>query len=460
MKTGGAIRRAAIASLVFSVGGCGSKNPPAKDASDSPTPVATIMGSIAGAAGTLGTDPAEADYPDPSKLLETYKADAEQTANTPAPTSRSGLSLQVFERGPGEPWLVHIVNRGTDPVDLAADTRLLWFKVKVPGVKKESVCRLPEPLATGSQPEPRLIVHLEPGEGVADQLDPRLYCFADGDQRLLVPGAEVTPHFGWAEAPPKKRWKRGKLVEEPVLQKPPFVARQSLVAEHESAGTSASQRVSDKAAARLSSAGVTGADKQLEGAPLTLRSEYSEWARPGNLPPVSDDADGGPPPPPPRIGFRLVQGSDARAEHDATVQLTLSNQSELSTYVYFRREMVTFEVIGPTGVVHCLGRLDERTPQRSSFLHLNRRESRKYAVRLAELCPNRTFTSPGLYLVYARFDATLDGAEQGIDAFVGPVYSKTPATVRIRTGETPIFQKRPMMRTESAAANQSDKGTQ
>lgn len=461
MRSGGAVQNTAIAGLIFAFAGCGSQNTAPKTA-EAPAAAASALPS-AGAAGK-SQEPAVAggsvDFRDPSKLLEAYDSGEDTASSEKAKPSNSGLRLEVRERGPGQPWLLHIVNHGDQPAELVADTRLLWFEVKLPGKKKQSLCKLPESLSATSQPEPRLVVHLEPGEGVADQFDPRLYCFAEGDQKLLVPGAEVTPHFGWAEAPPKKRWKRGKQVEEPVLQKPPFVARQSLEAAGKPPPSPSDEAtplsVPPKAAARLTSAGVTGADKQLEGAPLALQSEYAVWTHQGRTADATESGSNEEGPLPP-IGIQLIQGSDARAEHDATIQLTLLNQSPLPSYVYFRREMVSFEVAGPAGITQCPGRLEDRTPERSSFLHLTRNAKRSYACRLAELCPRGTFAGPGLYLVYARFDATLSGHQQGIEAFIGPVYSRTPATVRIRTGEEAIFQKRPMLRTPNAGTTSSAK---
>lgn len=476
MRSGGAVPRVALAGVLVALVGCGSPNPPPKASGPVPSaaPATTPNAGAAGAYPQQEVSADAADYRDPSKLLESFDAD-HAAAEIPTKPSNSGLALEIRERGPGQPWLLLITNRSDAPADLVADTRLLWFEVKLPEEPKSktskrpktskkpktSLCKLPDALATGNQPEARLVVRLDPGEGVADQFDPRLYCFAEGDQKLLVPGAEIVPHFGWPEAPPKKRWKRGKRVEEPVLQKPPFVARQSLEAEPlENASA-----VSPKAAARLTSAGVTGSDKQLEGNALVLRSEYAEWTRQVAPPPTSLTTDAmassEPEPPLPAVGLRLIQGSDAKAEHDATIRLTISNQSPLPTYVYFRREMVSFEVAGPAGITQCPGLLDDRTPERSAFLHLKKKATRSFSCRLAELCPRGTFAIPGLYLVYARFDATLSGQEQGIDAFVGPVYSRKPATVRIRTGEEAIFQKRPMMRLNVAdAATHSTGGTQ
>ena len=432
--------------LMLVLAGCGSQNATPKVA-ESPAPLMT--GQSANVAGAAGAPQAAAldDYPDPSKLLKSYQSTNPGVPGENGKPSKSGLRMEVRESGPGQQWLLHIVNHGEQAAELVADTRLLWFEVKLPGQKKQSLCKLPEPLGGTGQPEVRLVVHLEPGEGVADQFDPRLYCFADGDQKLLVPGAEITPHFGWVEAPPKKLWKRGKRVEEPVLQKPPFVARQSLETDvPPKQAKQPGQVATPTAVARLTRAGVSGADKQLTGAPLELKSEYAVWTR-QSVPAAAQTSSPEPALPPPTLGLRLVQGSDAKAEHDATIQLSIVNQSPLPAYVYFRREMISFEVAGPAGITQCPGRIDDRTPERSAFLHLTRNAQRSYACRVAELCPRGTFANPGLYLVYARFDATLSGQEQGLEAFVGPVYSPKPATIRIRTGEQPIFQKRPMLRT-------------
>ncbi|HEY5960454.1 MAG TPA: hypothetical protein VIV60_28065 [Polyangiaceae bacterium] len=480
MTHGGAVRQAALAGILLASIGCGSR--PTAPQTPAPVPSAPPAPTASAAAPTPQTTPndnalanARADgYVDPSKLLEAYDVGDHATETASKPSSNSGLMLEVRERGPNQPWLVYLVNRGDAPAELVADTRLLWFEVKPPvkpapeksatgkAVKssskpaptkpiKPSLCRLPDALSTGSVPEPRLVVHLEPGEGVADQFDPRLYCFAEGDQRLLVPGAEIIPHFGWPEAPPRSRWKHGKRVEEPVLQKPPFVARLSADSDNGNRHNTVGDAASPKAVARLSSAGVTGSDKQIQGEPFTLQSEYAIWSH--QIPRPADsatDSRSGESATPPRLALRLVQGSDAKAEHDATIKLSLSSQSPLPIYVYFRREMVSFEVAGPMGVTQCHGRLDERSPERSAFLHLTPKASHSYDSRLAELCPRGTFAIPGLYLVYARFDATISGQDRGIDAFIGSVYSHRAAPVRIRTGEQAIFQKRPMLRTDAA----------
>jgi hypothetical protein len=130
----------------------------------------------------------------------------------------------------------------------------------------------------------------------------------------------------------------------------------------------------------------------------------------------------------------------------ATVQLELRNRGAEPRYVYFRRELVSFEVVGPTGLAECDPEPDRRSPDRQAYERLAPGQSVTVHNRLVELCPRGTFGVPGLYLVHARFDATHDGAEFELGAFVGRVSTERPVAVRIRTGAHP-----PPRRMERAA---------
>lgn len=440
---------------LFSFSGCGPSNQSPAAAPNEPAASAIPSAAAAPSAPAAAESGAIDDsYPDPSKLLATdYASEAD---SGPARPGNSGLIVEVKESGPTLPWVVRITNQGNSPAELVADTRLLWFEVKVPGQKKTTTCRLPEQLGpTGS--ETRLRVTLNPSEGVADTFDPRLYCFAEGDQKLLVPGARVTAHFGWAEVPPKKLWKGGKRVEEPTLQKPPFVAKgvpaalppdaaaSSEAAETEEPATTAKPRTAkgkkpskpSKTKATLAAEALAAvSDKELVSGSFTLHDEYAAWSRR-----PAPSAEPKHPEQVPDLAIHLVQGSDVRAEHNATVQLTVENPRANPVSVYFRREMVSFEVTGPRGITHCNAQPDEHSPAKRSFTQLLAHGKRTYTSRLAELCPLGTFSTPGLYLVHARFDATETGSEHGMEAFVGPVLSERPAAVRIRVGETPLLHK-------------------
>jgi hypothetical protein len=338
------------------------------------------------------------------------KVEAKAEAKKPAPK----VSLTVEERGPGLPWKMTVANRGDAATKVVADPRLLWFDVRVPGKKKLATCRLPEGLFPGKV-DKRTQVTLDPGEGVEQSFDPRLYCFAAGGQWQLVPGAIVTPHFGWPEKK-KTSWKKGKKVEEPAAkQVAPFVAQDP--------------------DAKLDEA--DGSAKEVIAEPFALRSDYARWALRGLNPEKEDESP---------IVMTTVQGSDAQAERTATVSVTLKNRSKESQTVYFRRELVKYEVMRPDGLATCDPQPDLRAPDRQAFAKLGPGGSISATSRLVELCPTGTFDKPGLYLVHARFQSTETGEDFQLDSFVGEVTSHGPATVRIKTGEQPLIQKKRMRR--------------
>jgi len=399
----------------------------------------------------LHFDPESAD---PSKLLPEQPSTFDSGPG-PGPVGPAGLTLEVSENGPELPWVVRVFNEGDEPSAFVADTRLLWLDVKPPGSKRSSSCRLPNELLPKFV-EDRLLVRLQPGEGVAQRFDPRLYCFAAAGQRLLVPGAKVTAHFGWLPRPPKIRWKGGKRIQVPADEKPPFVAWLLGSTDQGDAQPDAQEthrrgkpQTGSKSASPEASLEWRGAQKELLGTTFALRSEYAAWTSHGRFPGTTWKPAG-------PLQLTIVQGSDATAERTATVKLKLQNKSETSQRVYFRRELVTFEVTGPEGNTICNPTPDDRAPDRQAFVHLKPNGYRTYTSRLAELCPHGTFAIPGLYLVRARFDATVSGEEQGLNAYTGPVFSNDVATVRIRTGDQPLLHKRPMRKIASGRANGQD----
>lgn len=345
-------------------------------------------------------------------------ADDGAPKSPPAPeSSLPSLELKVGERGPGLPWTMALANTGDRAAVVAADPRLLWFEVEVPGKKKTSTCRLPSELFP-NRPDKRTLVLLEPGEGVAQSFDPRLYCFTAGGQWQLVPGSIVTPHFGWPQKM-KTTWKGGKRVTEPAAKQiAPFVAG---------------------AAPKKGETTDPDADgvKEFAAEPFALRSDYAEWSR-TRLDADRKARDHGP------LQLKVTQGSDAEAERNATVRITLKNRSKRTERVYFRRELVSYEVMRPDGLVTCDPQPDLRAPDRQAFATLGPGRSLSVVSRLVEMCPTGTFGQPGLYLVHARFDSVEAGDDWNIEAFIGRVVSPSPATVRIRTGDQPFLKKRRM----------------
>jgi hypothetical protein len=379
----------------------------------------------------LESDEEEAPPPDISTLH----------GNTRKEPPALGLTLDVAEKGPNMPWAVAIVNEGNEPVNLVADARLLWFEVVVPGKRQKVTCRLPDAQFPNAA-ESRLTVTLNPGEGVVEAFDPRLYCFAGSGQRALVPGAMVTPYFGWKEQGKTVR-QRGRRAAKP--EQKPFVA--------ELAPEPSEKDDTTRGAPAAADAGFTdesdGALKRIAGQPFALRSEYKEWSSTR----LADDDKLREHPGP--LELKLTQGSDAQAERNATVSLALKNHSPDKQTVYFRRELVSFEVVGPEGIVTCDPQPDARAPDRQAFSTIRKNGAITATSRMIELCPQHTFRRPGLYLVHARFDATNAGEEYELNAFTGRVVSLSPATVRIRTGETAFLYKQPMRTVPIAKGNRT-----
>ncbi len=406
------------------------------DAGDASTSAAVAMNN-----GDVHFNPGVTD---PSRLLSDADRDQVIASSSAGQTGASGLVLHVAERGPGKPWIIAVSNDGNASTVLVADTRLLWLDVTVPGAKKSSQCRLPVDLLP-KEAEPRLNITLQPGESVAQLIDPRLYCFAAGEQKQLVPGARVVPHLGWPELPSKTTWVHGKKSSAPVPQPPPFVAHQAdLDVERAVDARSTALKVAKsvrlpKGASRPSDAALgvplpSGVNKQLQGPELTLRDTYAEWSS-SKTKDAREDARDAP------LELKLIQGSDARTEHNATVQITLRNQSRRRQVVYFRREFVTFEIIGPAGVVVCDPTPDVRAPDREAFVTLAPGATRTFSSQLAELCPRDTFDMPGLYLVNGTYDAIEPGTTWNLAAYTGRVTTSRPANIRIRTGDLSILHK-------------------
>ena len=363
--------------------------------------------------------------------------------------SELGVRFEVAELGP-DAWAYAIVNRGTETVAVAADPRLLRFELVPPAdpnakrwapKPKTKTCELPSELRPGIV-DKHFVVVLEPGEGVVEAFDPRLYCLPEGGVSPLVPGARLTPRFGFA---PKTKtvWKAGKREVIPLPdQVEPFVARR---VEHDpDHGHGRDRRRGhghhhdhDRGSDREESheGGEGGAsqggaapkeEKELVASVLELGADYA----------VKKEEERGP------LVLAMTRGSDARDERQALVTVTLTNQDKKPIRVYFRRELVSFQVIGPDGSAICSPEPDARAPDRTAFSLLNPGKSVTATSRLVELCPEDTFARPGLYLIQGRFDAVANGKEFGFDGFTGTVASSKPAIVRLRSGSLPFPGKR------------------
>jgi hypothetical protein len=143
------------------------------------------------------------------------------------------------------------------------------------------------------------------------------------------------------------------------------------------------------------------------------------------------------PAPPSREPLRLVltRGSDARTEREATISVSLVNQSKKAERVFFRRELVSFEVSGPGGVVSCEPGPDLRAPDPASVKALKPGGRISATSRLIELCPAGALRRPGLYLVHGRFEGIGGTTDpQAPPAFQGRLISHEPVQIRVRRG--------------------------
>jgi hypothetical protein len=349
------------------------------------------------------------------------------------------LELVVTETGPEMPWTLHLRNRGSTPIGLIADPGLLWFEVAVPGVTTPRVCRLPEPLWPKGMRR-RAEVLLPAGERFSRRFDPRFFCFADLVQILLVPGARVIPHFGWPHEPPATVTK-GKRVAPPPPAKPSFVAW--VLQGSPEAAAAPVDPDPDKDENNAEPMPETPWQPPTEGlenvvgAAIVLSPAYAKWSA---RPPAS--ADG--------LQVAMLAGSDAEDERSALVTLGIGNSGQTPQLVLVRRELVSFEVIGPDGPFECATG-DLGPPDVESFTTLAARGSVDLVIRLIEMCPAGGFSRPGLYEVHATWHGKFSGQAHGLDAFVGTVKSPRPALVRVRSGERSSFLRAaPMVATGEA----------
>lgn len=350
-------------------------------------------------------------------------------SGTPAASVASPLTFGVTEDGPRLRWHLAIRNDGQELAQVAADPRLLWFEVKVPGKAKKVHCRLPEPLFP-SKVDPRSVVELGPGDVLVHDFDPRLYCFAGGEQWQLVPGAQITPHLGWNPAETKARWVHGHREQ---IQKAPFAARIPAISGHPEALDDGPLPAADKKDAEK--APDSSWKKELQGETFALRSTYAAWTS-THLPAADPTNSGAAQPEEGPFRLEVGRGSDADFERNTTIELRLENRDRRPHSVYFRRDLIHFEVMGPAGLHECDDPDGEfRAPDRQAFDLIKPGQTTAVTTRVAEFCPRGTFAVPGLYLIHARFEATQDGSEFDLDAYTGKLTARNAATIRIHRGE-------------------------
>lgn len=313
----------------------------------------------------------------------------------PPPDTRPKVAFAVSlsESGPDKPWLLKVQNSSSAPAKLVDDQRLLWLEVTHPGKGKPKVCRLPPSEETKEAGEKR-VKELAPGESVTHPIDPRFYCFSPGKQEVLVPAAHVEPHYGFPSRT-KKKWKHGKRAEETLADTPPFVGSPK------------------------DTEGPLAPVKNITGDSVVLDPGYAVWSTEPELP--KD-----------KPALEISRGSDADTERSVTVTVRLKNPTQNRLRIFFRRELLSFKVVGLKGTSECPADTDTKNPDRGAFRGVGPGGSIGVASRLVELCPRGTFAESGLYLVSAAYHAGADGADFGFEAFTGTIETERPVAVRVR----------------------------
>jgi hypothetical protein len=379
-------------------------------------------------------EPAPAPHYDPKLVRDAL----DKTASAPDERARLGARLALVDQGPDAPWLLAIVNRGTEPVRVTPDLRTLSLSITPPKpevdpAKKAKPAREPKPVScvlprelTPSEEEAALETVLQPGEGLVDSFDPRLYCLGITGKSPLVPGAHVVARLGWPEKT-KSVWKKGKREQVVLEQTAPFVVRRVVTEGSLPAAAPEPPAPSPEGASAAPRSDADGI-KQLLSASITLGSEYAP------RPPAPD---------PQPLALVLTRGSDARTERDATISVSIVNRSKKVQRVFFRRELVSFEISGPSGVVTCEPGPDLRAPDRSSVSTLKPGGRVSATSRLIELCPEGALRRPGLYLVHGRFQGIGGAADpQAPSAFEGRLVSHEAVQIRVRRGWGPLPPQR------------------
>ena len=410
-------------------------------------------------------------------------------AEVASPTNDLGVVVVVAQRASDLEWLLAIQNRGEHPVSTAALPELLTFEV-VP--KERAAEPPPAPPANrwakkpAAPPQiwcgvvPKEVGHesrvsLLPGEMLVFAFDPRSYC---EDSDVLTLGATIKPRYGFP-IETKKVWRKGKMVEETLPPKAPLAFEPGAPIEEPLAGAPAP--ASTTATAEPTTAGPTAEPtpetpapvlllKHVDAAAFVLDETYpleqiaplgrietagsaESAATTSDPPPAGPNADGSPepaparpPPPPPPLTLTIRPLGSTGNPSFGTVTVSAKNTSGRAMRLFLRRELISYQVTGPSGPKTCRMTPGTRAPTASAYSSLGVGAALSVTTRLAEACPKGTFDLPGTYTVFARIDAQNDGREHGFIAFTGTAITQQPAALTVR-GSGP--QTKPVMRVVS-----------
>jgi len=156
-----------------------------------------------------------------------------------------------------------------------------------------------------------------------------------------------------------------------------------------------------------------------------------------------------------RLTLTASPYADALHPSGIELQVVVHNTGQRPLFVALRDRMLSFEIEGPDGHVHCAQQSTGHKVPRDLFHLMHHGTSVQLGVMLAEICPKQTFQRPGLYLATPALHASAEGREYGLSAATGVATSAgaakvrtkrngAPATlVRVRRGTRPFYKPPP-----------------
>lgn len=318
-------------------------------------------------------------------ILFATAAGAAPTKDPPLPAP--DVSLQIEPRLATR-FRVTITNKGSSPLRLVADVRLLRLTIESVAptdAKKKKKPETSECTLPASMRGDDVLLTLPPGSKWVDEFDVRLHCLDLTEK--LVEGATVTARFGWSLP------KNAKLAA-------PFAVQPTT--------------------------GDVAAAKEIVAAPIVLSSNVMPAPAVVN---GAIAASGG--------GARsLGSGKDV----DATI--VLRNVSGEAKTLYARPQLVEARVINPRGQeTPCNGPSMKPAPIIDFATKLANNGTWQATVSISHLCPDGTFDRPGLYQILPSI--TLPKMPQITNEVSGVVASTKPQLVRIETGSKPFYDAAP-----------------
>lgn len=459
------------------------------------------------AATTPAAKPSGAATPKAPVKPAAVKPAAAKPAKAPEPEPMPPAEARVWVTAPSPTgmWTLRIDNTGPKPVRIPADVRLLEMEVDLPeaadppevdaNAKKKKViakkapakplrCALPDSLRPSGFPEDRALL-LAPGESYIESFDPNLFCFGKSGAGL-VGSATVRSQFGWK---PKKTFGATKkppsgpfavegtefpavFAPQPQVGAPTIRLSYGLPEEKEEGAKGPAEAPAPADAKEPAGGGAEGkteAAKQAEPSnsinpsanPTKMDAEQAGGPAKGEAaatapgeaagdktktagdpavdkkPAIIDENA-------PRLEISVGRYQDAAAERNLSITVTAKNAGHRPMLAALRPRMLSFMVVGPDGAeTECGANTLPRGMPREAFRSYKAGETTGFTVLLAEICPRRTFSRPGLYRVTPTMHAEESGSSLGLKAFTAVVSASAPALVRVQTGPEPFYSAPP-----------------